>query len=1111
MADIQSLSLPSMEISIAACSSQDSGVRKLAQRNIVSWLQNELLPVEALVQVLQTLLVLLDGGPDFEQTADAVAEVLSEHRLRRLTETVVTMALPALTSARMRERLAAAISEEDEGVARVICKMLAEMAENNTEYLWDHILEEHVQALLAMLLDIVSFPGFHGVDQNVSQLPFYFWFVFQEAVSQGIELLPADDRNPKSDAKEAVAMQLFQQLLERLCLQAQFPPAAELQSWKNEARDQFRSHRRECSETMLCCFYVLKTRALQLLVATLGNKISTQSRTEEIEAVIFALKACNEAVDSDESVFLPQVVQASTLQSINTICIQSDTTGQLRNTTLAFIGAYAEWLSRHPDCLPAVFEFLLASLSNARSHSAAASALREVCDLCRLSLAPYADQVINACLAVLPLPDPPSHGKIIESLSMVIQALPATDASPRLNMVLGGILTDLAAAIKQVHGPTATNEQRIAILCQLGYLRSCCHGAGPVGISIAALVDLVEPVPRPSQQEQEIGANIAHAIRITISTWPQDDQMVQGACAVLSQVARSRLPYLVDEGEPLLAFLLESFKATPQTCLLRALVTLSEYMCGVHEDRGDAIRQQLFMAVCTHLLVCFDSIVFLENHPDVVDEFVKLLQKYLSSHGTLVAAMDANVVTAVFATVFLQGLRLQERLAVTAVLKLLTEFVDAGFESSPVESVVKRVLSVSGPSILSGLVVALGGGQPRSLNDKIADVLFAFVAKFPSEARQGLTQCLAAPGFPTQHVSEQDKAKFVKAISRLMPSFEPLAGDESQQQQGQQTHPFFRPSSNLIMQLLQALFAAIAALLGRLRPAPTLAINQRRFTVVKQLGEGGFSFVYLAKERSTGAMFAIKRIRIQLPEQEERLRSEIAAHHAVDSPHVIKLLDSQTVLGPGGSIQEGLLLLPFYRGGTVQDLIDKLPPGEFLPMHRILRIAVDICKGLQAFHPPLAFRDLKPANILLDDSGRAVLMDLGSVALARVRISSRREAVALQELAAETVTAPFRAPELFDTPSDATITEATDVWALGCTIYAMGYRTSPYAPSRKVDGSQTAAVSGRVSFPANDPFGPQFRAVIEGIIQTQPASRPSVSQIEQLLTRLMGSISVGGM
>ncbi|KAL5034966.1 Serine/threonine-protein kinase env7 [Batrachochytrium dendrobatidis] len=326
-----------------------------------------------------------------------------------------------------------------------------------------------------------------------------------------------------------------------------------------------------------------------------------------------------------------------------------------------------------------------------------------------------------------------------------------------------------------------------------------------------------------------------------------------------------------------------------------------------------------------------------------------------------------------------------------------------------------------------------------------------------------------------------------------------------------------------IIQYIYAMFSALAAFLVSLRPSSSssifsqqasLLINNRQYKVVKQLGEGGFSFVFLVKDMSrleantspTDGLFALKRIAVQLPEHEERLKNEIAAHGCVsDSPFVVKLVDSQRITDANGSVTEGRLLLPYFKNGTIQDMIDKTPVGEFIPLDQILRVGIDICKGLQAFHsrtPPLAFRDLKPANVLLGDHNNAVLMDLGSVTLARLQIKSRREAVALQELCAETVTAPFRAPELFDPASDTLITEAVDIWALGCTLYAMAYRTSPF------DGTMTAVINCKLLFPPNDPYGPQFRAVMEGIIQSKPTSRPSANQVEQLLTRFLGSVTV---
>jgi serine/threonine kinase 16 len=90
-----------------------------------------------------------------------------------------------------------------------------------------------------------------------------------------------------------------------------------------------------------------------------------------------------------------------------------------------------------------------------------------------------------------------------------------------------------------------------------------------------------------------------------------------------------------------------------------------------------------------------------------------------------------------------------------------------------------------------------------------------------------------------------------------------------------------------------------------------------------------------------------------------------------------------------------------------------------------------------------------------------VLMDLGSVAPARLHVATRKDALVLQEHAAEHCTAPYRAPELFEVSAGMDIDERTDVWSLGCTLFAMsyGHGQSPF------DGTATSVMSGRIPYP----------------------------------------------
>jgi serine/threonine kinase 16 len=59
-------------------------------------------------------------------------------------------------------------------------------------------------------------------------------------------------------------------------------------------------------------------------------------------------------------------------------------------------------------------------------------------------------------------------------------------------------------------------------------------------------------------------------------------------------------------------------------------------------------------------------------------------------------------------------------------------------------------------------------------------------------------------------------------------------------------------------------------------------------------------------------------------------------------------------------------------------------------------------------------------------------------------IHNRSEALLLQDEAAQFCTVSYRAPELFDVASQALIDARTDVWSLGCLLYALAFGYSPF-------------------------------------------------------------------
>lgn len=291
----------------------------------------------------------------------------------------------------------------------------------------------------------------------------------------------------------------------------------------------------------------------------------------------------------------------------------------------------------------------------------------------------------------------------------------------------------------------------------------------------------------------------------------------------------------------------------------------------------------------------------------------------------------------------------------------------------------------------------------------------------------------------------------------------------------------------------------------------TITVNSRTLRVIRMLAEGGFSFVYLVE--ANAEKYALKKVLCQMPEQSDAARWEIKVHSAIDHKNCMPLIDHSCVETTAG--EEFRLLMPLYPHGTLLDrCIKHMQNGSRLSEREALSIFSGILDGVAAFHehnPPWAHRDIKPANVLLDDDDVPVLMDFGSVKEARITITSRTQALLLQEDAAQNCSMPYRAPELFDMPSDATVDERTDVFSLGATLYATAFYYSPFECTFQ-DNKQVVVecshlrVIGGAQYPKDHPYSAGFIELIDWQLTLDPKKRPTVHQVISKVKQMLASM-----
>ncbi|EYB23207.1 hypothetical protein FG05_06832 [Fusarium graminearum] len=336
-------------------------------------------------------------------------------------------------------------------------------------------------------------------------------------------------------------------------------------------------------------------------------------------------------------------------------------------------------------------------------------------------------------------------------------------------------------------------------------------------------------------------------------------------------------------------------------------------------------------------------------------------------------------------------------------------------------------------------------------------------------------------------------------------------------------------------QVLLDLFYSFGNCLNCFPGNPNLKINNRSFKILRLLGEGGFSYVYLVEDTSTHELFALKKIRCPFgAESVQQAMREVDAYRLFSHvPTIISAIDHSvaTERGADEATKTVYVLLPYYKRGNLQDMINaNLVNHDRFPERRLMLLFLGVCKALRAMHdykPAVermnmgreedelnngernntrgkrteeeeegeqergllegesqvnggrsiqhySHRDIKPGNIMIDDTGSTpILMDLGSVAPSPIPVTSQSLALQIQDTAAEHSTMPYRAPELFDVQTGMVIDTKVDIWSLGCTLYACLVGKSPFEMrSDETGGTLSLCVlGGDWRFPDEGPAG----------------------------------------
>ena len=194
-----------------------------------------------------------------------------------------------------------------------------------------------------------------------------------------------------------------------------------------------------------------------------------------------------------------------------------------------------------------------------------------------------------------------------------------------------------------------------------------------------------------------------------------------------------------------------------------------------------------------------------------------------------------------------------------------------------------------------------------------------------------------------------------------------------------------------------------------------------KYEILKEIGRGGMSVVYLAMDKRLNKQWAVKEIR----KKGNGKNDEIVVNSLLAEANMMKKLDHPALPRIVDIIDNGItiyVVMDYIEGESLDKILKEYGAQ---PEEMVIGWAMQLCDALSYLHsqnPPIIYRDMKPANVMLKPEGNIKIIDFG---IAR----EYKE----QNLADTTVlgTKGYAPPEQYSGQTD----PRSDIFALGMTMH----------------------------------------------------------------------------
>jgi serine/threonine-protein kinase len=279
--------------------------------------------------------------------------------------------------------------------------------------------------------------------------------------------------------------------------------------------------------------------------------------------------------------------------------------------------------------------------------------------------------------------------------------------------------------------------------------------------------------------------------------------------------------------------------------------------------------------------------------------------------------------------------------------------------------------------------------------------------------------------------------------------------------------------------------------LALLEPGVMLA---DRYRIIRRVGEGGFSTVFLVEDTMVYEEVILKILNPQIAMGDEMIKrfiQELRYARKVTHENIIRIHD---IIPLGRSYAISMEYFPSHT------LADELLGDVPLDIKRGIKIIFDVCRGISVAHQlNIVHRDLKPLNILINDQSMVKVVDFG------VAAATNHAGTRLTRVGTLLGTPAYVAPEQVRSRN---IDARTDIYSLGVVMYEVFTGKPPYTGDdmsilfQHVEGNLTHPIEVNSNIP------PALDAIIRKAMSVDPDKRfQNVDKLGKSLADLLHELS----